>query len=181
LLPTTTTINYCAEENGMNQPLTIQPYQVKSNPPYDQTTLGDINPTTSTPGLNFSSPNPQINITLDQPATLTLIYLPTDRPDQLTNANEFVVVFVYPNATTSEPFPSEIPSSTTTTTTTPSTGAASVTTATPNTSGIVPPSDVSPQVNLPANFQVPKDTIIMITNISTSGGLNPTGVRITWF
>ncbi len=123
LPPTTTTMNYCTEELGMNQPLTIQPSQVTSSPPSDQTTpSGDINPTTTTtPGLNFSSPNPQINITFDQPASLTIIYLPVDRPNQPTNVDQFVVVFVYPNGTTSQQFTSEIPSIGTTTGTTPST------------------------------------------------------------
>jgi hypothetical protein len=173
---------YCSEENGMNQPLTIQPNQVISNPLYDQTTPpGDINPTTTTPGLNFSSPNPQINITLGQPATLTLIYLPVDRPNQPTNVNQFVVVFAYPNGTTSQQFTSEIPSTSSTTTTTPSTGVPSQTTTAPSTSGIVSPSNVSPQINLPPNFEVPQYTIIMITGISTSDGLNPKGVRMSWF
>jgi choice-of-anchor A domain-containing protein len=168
LPPTTTTMNYCTEENGMNQPLTIQP---------DQTTpQGDINPTTSTPGLNLPSSNPQITITLDQPATLTLIYIPTDRPDQPTNVEQFVVVFVYPNNTSSQTFPSEILSPTTTTSATPSTGAPSETSTTTSTSGIVPPSDVSPQVNLPPNFRVPEGTTVIINITSTTGGSPPTGV-----
>ena len=123
LPPTTTTINYCTEEQGMNQPLTIQPGQVTSNPLSNQTTPpGDINPTTSTtPGLDFPSPNPQINITFNQPATITVIYVPTDRPNQPTNVEQFVVVFVYPNNTSSQPFSSAILSPTTTTSTTPST------------------------------------------------------------
>jgi len=177
-------VNYCTEENGMNQPLTIQPNQVTSNQPLNQTTSSaDINPTTTSPGINFPLTNPLINITLNQPATLTLIYLPTDRPNQPTNVNEFSVVFVYPNGTSSDLFTSEIPSSsgTTTTTTTSSTVTPLETTTTPSTSGIVPPSDVSPQVNLPPNFEVPLGTVITITNISTSDGLNPIGVRITWF
>ena len=176
LPPTTTTVNYCTEENGMNQPLTIQPDQVTSNPPSDETTTpGDINPTT-TPGLDFPSPNPQINITLDQPAALTVIYVPTDRPDQPTNVEQFVVVFFYPNDTTSQSFSSEIVSPTTTTTTTPSTGAPSQTTTTPSTSGVVLPSDVSPQVDLPPNFVVPEGTIIIINITSTTGGSPATGV-----
>jgi len=174
-------MNYCIEENGMNQPLTIQPNQVVSSPPYEQTApQGDINPTTSTSGLNFSSPNPQINITFDQPATLTLIYLPTDRPNQPTSVNQFVVVFVYPNSTTSQQFTSEIPSTGSTTTTTPSTGAPSEITTTSSPSGVVPPSDVSPQVDLPANFQIPSGTIVIINIISTTDASNATGVCIVF-
>ena len=178
--PTTTTVNYCTEEKGMNQPLTIQPDQVTSNPPSDQTTTpSDINPTT-TPGLDFPSPNPQINITLDQPAALTVIYLPTDRPGQPTNVEEFVVVFFYPNDTTSQPFASEIVSPTTTTTTTPSTGAPSQTTTTPSVSGVVLPSDVSPQVDLPPIFHVPNGTIVIINITSTTDKLPPTGVCVAF-
>jgi hypothetical protein len=181
LPPTTTTMNYCVEENGMNQPLTIQPNQVTSNQPFDQTTpsTGDINPTTSTPGLDFPSTNPTINITLDQPAALTVIYVPTDRPNQPTNVEQFVVTFVYPNGTTSQPFSSQKPSTSGTTTTTPSTGAVSqITTTLPTPSGIVPPSDVSPQVDLPANFQVPNGTVLMITIIWTQNSESPRGVSI---
>jgi hypothetical protein len=181
-LPSTTTIiNYCTEENGMNQPLTIQPNQVTSSPPNNNTTPSDINPTTTTtPGLDFSSPNPQINITFTQPAALTVIYVPTDRPDQPTNVEQFVVVFLYPNQTSSEAFPSETPSPTTTTTTTPSTGAPSETSTTPSTSGIVLPSDVSPQVDLPPNFRVPEGTIVIINITSTTGGSPATGVCIVF-
>ncbi len=179
---TTTTINYCTEETGMNQPLTIQPNQVTSSPSNNNTTPSDINPTTTTtPGLDFPSPNPQINITFTQPAALTVIYVPTDRPDQPTNVEQFVVVFLYPNQTSSEAFPSETPSSTTTTTTTsttPSTGAPSETSTTPSTSGIVLPSNVSPQVDLPPNFRVPEGTIVIINITSTTGGSPATGVCI---
>jgi len=180
LPPTTTTVNYCTEEQGMNQPLTIQPGQVTSNPLSNQTTPpGDINPTTSTtPGLDFPSPNPQINITFTQPATITVIYVPTDRPNQPTNVEQFVVVFVYPNNTSSQPFSSAILSPTTITSTTPSTstGATSETTTTPSTSGIVLPSNVSPQVNLPPLCQVPQGTIVIINITSTTGGSPATGV-----
>ncbi len=167
----------------MNQPLTIQPNQVTSSPPSDQTTpSSDINPTTTTktPGLNFSAPNPQINITLDQPASLTVIYLPVDRPNQPTNVDQFTVVFFYPNGTTSQQFTSEIPSTGSTTTTTPSTGAPSATTTTPSPSGIVPPSNVSPQVDLPPNFQVPNGTIVIINIASTTDNSNPTGVSVAF-
>jgi hypothetical protein len=176
-------MNYCIQELGMNQPLTIQPNQVTSSPPSDQTTPpGDINPATitTTPGLNFSSPNPQINITLDQPTSLTVIYLPVDRPNQPTNVDQFTVVFVYPNGTTSEEFTSEIPSTGSTTTTTPSTGVSPATTTTPSPSGIVPPSDVSPQVDLPPKFQVPNGTIVIINITSTIDSLNPTGVSVAF-
>ncbi|CAF5154255.1 unnamed protein product, partial [Rotaria socialis] len=43
LPPITTTMSYCTQQNGMNQPLTIQPTQVTSNPPPE--TTGNINPT----------------------------------------------------------------------------------------------------------------------------------------
>jgi hypothetical protein len=177
-------MNYCIQENGMNQPLPIQPNQVTSYPPNDQTIpQGDINPKSTTPGLNFSSPNPQINITLNQPASLTVIYIPTDRPNQPTNVDEFVVVFVYPNSTTSPSFTSQIPSTGRTTTTTPSasTGAPSQISTTPSPSGIVPPSDVSPQVDLPPNFQVPIGTVVIINITSTTDTSNPSNVCTTLF
>lgn len=174
LPPTTTTMNYCVEEKGMNQPLTIQPEQVKSNPSPDQTTPGDINPTGTTPGLDFPTPNPQINVTLDQPAKLTVVYVPVDRPEQPSNVKTFTVVFIYPDGSTSPSFDSKIPSPGATTTTTPSSGASSETT--PSTTGVFAPSAVSPQVDLPKNFQVPKDTVISITITSTSDQRNPRDV-----
>ncbi len=136
----------------MSQPLTIASDKVTSDQPFDQATPpnGNINPTSTTPGLNFPSTNPTINVTVDQPAALTVINIPTDRPNQPTNVDEFTVTFVYPNGTTSEPFPSE----------TPLTG-------------------VSPQVDLPANFEVPDDTVIMISDINTKDGLSPKGVCTT--
>ena len=170
-------MNYCAEENGMNQPLTIQPNQIRSNQPFYETTpdTGDINPTTSTPGLDFPSPNPLINITLDQPAALTVIYVPTDRPKQPTNVVQFVVVFVYPNGTVSQPYPSQTPS--TSGTTTPSTGAPSQTTTTaPTPSGVVPPSADSPQLDLRPNFRVPANTIVIINITTTVENAPPIGV-----
>ena len=178
LPPTTTTMNYCVEENGMNQPLTIQPNQFISYPSPNQTTpSGNINPTSTTPGLDFPTKNPKINVTLDQPATLTVIYVPVDRPKQPSNVNGFTVVFVYPNGDVSPPFNSEIPSGGSTTTT-PSSGVPSETTTTPSTSGIVPPSDVSPQVDLPTNFRLPTGTVIVITITSTNDKLNPHDVSI---
>jgi hypothetical protein len=70
----------------MNQPFTITPDQVNSNPsPQPTTSLSCINPTSTTPGVDFPTPNPQINVTLDQPATLTVVYLPVDRPNQPSN------------------------------------------------------------------------------------------------
>jgi hypothetical protein len=173
-------MSYCIQENGMNQPLTIQPDQVTSYPPYDQTTpQGDINPTSTTPGLNFPSTNPLINITLNQPASLTLIYIPTNRPNQPTNVDQFSVVFVYPNGTTSS-FTSQIPSVSSTTTTTitppPSTGVSSQTSTTPSPSGFIPPSDFSPQVDLPPDFQVPAGTIIILNITSTTDSSNPSNV-----
>jgi hypothetical protein len=82
--------------------------------------------------------------------------------------DEFTVTFVYPNGTTSEPFPST-PSSITTT--------PSETTSTlPTPSGVVPPSSNSPQVDLPPNFRVPENTTVVITITSTDDNKPPTGV-----
>ena len=173
LPPTTTTMNYCVEEKGMNQPLTIPMNQVQSNPSADQTTPGDINPTGTTPGLDFSAPNPQINVTLTQPAKLTVVYVPVDRPEQPSNVQTFTVVFIYPDGTTSPSFNSKIPSPGATT---PSSGAPSETTTTPSTTGVFAPSAVSPQVDLPKDFQVPQDTVVSITITSTSDKLNPRDV-----
>ena len=167
LPPTTTTMNYCTAEQGMNQPLTITPDQVNSNPsPQPTTPLTGINPTSTTPGVDFPTPNPQITVTLDQPTTLTLIYLPVDRPNQPSNVVQFQVVFVYPDGTTSQPFTSTTPSPIFTT---------------PGTTTIVPPSNASPQVDLPPNFQVPQNTTIVITITSTISGSNPTGVCKDFF
>ena len=175
LPPTTTTMNYCTEEKGMNQPLHIIPNQVTSIPQPEQTTPpGDINPTSTTPGLNYPSPNPQISVLLDQPATLTIVYIPTDRPNQPSNVDKFDVVFVYPNGSTSETFKSEIPLEGQTTTTPPSGIPSGATTPSP--SEVVPPSGVSPQVDLPSNFRVPEGTTIIFRIISTNDNSNPTGV-----
>jgi len=172
-------MNYCVEEKGMNQPLTIQSNQLALTPP----TLPseNINPTLTSPGLNFTSVRPQINITLDQPATLTLIYLPVDRPNQSSNVKEFTVQFLYPNGTLSDEVVSKIPSISGTTTTTPSTGAPLETTTRPFISGFVPPSDVSPQVDLPPNFVVPQNTTVIITINSTTDAQNPYGVCIIFY
>jgi choice-of-anchor A domain-containing protein len=168
LPPTTTTMNYCIEENGMNQPLTIPLDKVTSDQPFDQTTpsTGDINPSTTTPGLNFPSTNPLINITLTQSAILTLVYVPTDRPNQPTNVKQFKLIFAYPNGSLSDQYISAPPSTTGTTT------------PTSIPSGIVPPSDVSPQVDLPANFEVPSGTVLMIKITSTQNSDSPRGVSI---
>lgn len=173
LPPTTTTMNYCVEEKGMNQPLTIQPDQVKSNPTPEQTTPpGDINPTSTTPGLDFTTMNPEINVTLDQPATLTVIYVPVNRPNEPTNVEEFTVVFVYPDGTRSQPYDSSPASSTG--------EPSSQATTTPSTTGAnVPPSPQSPQVDLPTNFRVPEGTTIVITITSTKDQSPPENVCIT--
>lgn len=175
LPPTTTTMNYCVDENGMNQPLTIKPNQVTSNPSPDETTPpGDINPTSSpTSGVNYPSMNPQINVTLDQPATLTVVYLPVDRPNEPSNVDDFTVVFIYPNGTSSPAFDANIPSSGASATTTPASGAPSETTTAPSTTGVIAPSSVSPQVDLPPNFRVPQGTIVSITITSTKDQSNP--------
>ena len=186
LPPTTTTMNYCIEEKGMNQPLTIESNNVKLNPSPEQTTPPvDINPTSDkrNPGLDFPSTNPQINITFDQPATLTLIYVPVDRPNQPSNVNQFVVTFIYPDGTPPQSFTSNISlinettTTTTTTTTTPPLSSIPSET-TPSPIYRVPPSNISPQVDLPANFRVPKGTIVVININSTKDGLNPNGVCI---
>ena len=179
LPPTTTTMNYCVENNGMNQPLTIQPSQVTSNPPPSNgTSFSNINPTPNSPGVDYSTPNPTIYITNNQPATLTVVYLPTDRPNNPSNVQQFTVQFQYPNGTTTQPFPSTIaPSPSSTTTSTPSTTGSSTTTTTPpSTTGVVLPSNASPQVNLPANFNVPNGTVTIITITSTTDSQYPHSV-----
>ena len=167
--PTTTTIPVCNEETGMDQPVDIQPEQVSySEQPEETSPPGDINPTTTTPGLNFPSENPEINVTLDNPATVTVVYVPTDRPNEPSNVDEFTVVFVYPNGTTSETF----------TSTPPSPSESSETTTTPSPSDTVPPSDESPKVILPPNFEVPEGTTVVITITSTDDDQPPTGVTV---
>ena len=165
---TTTTIPVCNEETGMDEPVDIQPEQVSySEQPEETSPPGDINPTTTTPGLNFPSDNPEISVTLDSPATVTVVYIPTDRPDEPSNVDEFTVVFVYPDGTTSETFTSTPPS--------PS-ESSETTTTTPTPSDTVAPSDESPKVILPPNFEVPEGTTIVITITSTDDDQPPTGV-----
>jgi hypothetical protein len=177
-------MNYCVQEQGMNAPMTIAPSQVAYNPSPDVTTPpGDINPTVSTPSLQYSTTmNPTINVTLNQPATLTVIYMPTDKPNQPSNVNEFTVTFVFPNGTilplqrstivgsVETTTPSGLVSQTTTTT--------AAGTTTPGVPAVQPPSAGSPQVDLPPNFQVPDNTVIIITITSTTNHQYPTGVRI---
>jgi hypothetical protein len=170
-------MNFCVEENGMNQPLTITSNQVQFDSPPTQST--DINPTPTTPGLTFTTPNPRISVTLNQPTTLTLIYLPVDRPNNPSNVKDFAVVLTYPNGTTSTPYTStaaSTSSSTTTTAPTSSAGAPSSISTTPSTPAVVPPSNASPQVDLPPNFEVPSNTVVTIVITSTTDGSNPTGV-----
>jgi hypothetical protein len=177
LPPTTTTMNFCVQENGMNQPLTITSNQVQFDSPPTQST--DINPTPTTPGLTFTTPNPRISVTLNQPTTLTLIYLPVDRPNNPSNVKDFAVVLTYPNGTTSTPYTSTAASTsspTTTTTPTPAAVSSSSISTTPSTPAVVPPSSASPQVDLPPNFVVPQNTVVTIVITSTTDGLNPTGV-----
>jgi hypothetical protein len=92
------------------------------------------------------------------------------------------VVFVYPNGTTSQEFTSNLPSTsgTTTTITALSTGAPSQTTTTPSTSDVVPPSDSSPQVDLPPNFYLPTGSIVVINITSTKYEMPATGVCIVF-
>jgi len=165
-VPTTTTMNYCADEDGMNQPLDIQPGQVSYNQQPEETSpAADINPTSSTPGIDFPSPYPQISITFDEPTTTTLIYIPTDRPNEPSNVQLFVVTFKYPDGTESETFTSQIPSETTGTTT-PSTVV----------NGIVSPSSTSPQVDLPSNFEIPSGTVLVLRIIATTDADAPKNV-----
>ena len=175
LPPTTTTMKYCEDTNGMNRPLDIQPGQVTSQPPSENKPGSSINPTTTKPGLDFPSDKPQINITLNEPQEINTIYVPNNRPTESTNVKEFTVQFLYPNGTLSPVFTSVIPS--TSGTTTPSTGAGSESTTTPSTvNGVVPPSDSSPQVQLPENFDVPKGTVIIFTVKKTTDNSPATGV-----
>jgi hypothetical protein len=185
LQPTTTTMNFCIEEQGMNEPLTIQPSQVTFNPSPDQTTPpGDINPKpTPTSGMHFPTMNPQISVTLLQSTTLTIVYLPVDRPTKPSNVNEFTVRFVFPNGTNTLPFTSVIPSpGASTATTTPPTpsGVPAQSATTPSPTGVVPPSPQSPQVDLPPNFQVPQGTIIVIKITSTFDQANPHDVCLSF-
>jgi hypothetical protein len=177
LPPTTTTMNFCVKENGMNQPLTITSDQVQFDSPPTQST--DINPTPTTPGLTFTTPNPRISVTLTQPITLTVIYLPVDRPNNPSNVNDFAVVFTYPNGTTSTSYTSTTSSTsspTITTTPTPSAGTQIPSSTTPSPTAVVPPSAASPRVDLPPNFDVPQNTVVTIMITSTTDGSNPTGV-----
>lgn len=167
-------MNYCVEQKGMNQPLTIEPDQVKINPEPKSST-GDINPKADTPGLSFDTMNPSFEITVKEPATFTVIYLPNDRPNRPSNINQFVVVISFPDGRPSEEFTSNTPTSALTTTT-PSSGAASETT-TPSSNAVVPPSSSSPQVNLPVNYRIPVGAVITITVISTTNQAFPQEVR----
>ena len=177
LAPTTTTMNYCVEQNGMNQPLTIQPNQLTFNPSFDQTTpLSNINPTSTSSGINIPS-NTQIKITLDQPTTLTVIYLPVDRPNKPSNVKQFAVAFIYQNGTITQPIFSTTASTSTTTTTTSSPSAAQTTT-TPSPTALVPPSDASPRLDLSPNVDLPAQTTIVIMITSTINDADATGVRI---
>jgi len=169
-------MNYCVEQQGMNEPLTIRPGQVKYEPLPE--TPGDINPTVTNPGLTYTNePTPKINVTLDQPATLTVIYVPIDRLDKPSNVIDFYVKFVYPNDTTSILYTST-PARTPETTTTSGLSTPTTTTAAGTTAGVQPPSSDSPHINLPPNFRVPENTVIMIMIKSTPNNEPPTGVRI---
>ena len=163
--------------------LSIQRNQVRSNPPPEETTPpGDINPTLTKPGLRFSSINPRINVTLNQAATLALIYLPVDRPNQPSNVNEFVVVFFYVDGTNSQPFTSRIPStSRTDEAATLPLGISSEASTTSSRNRAFPPSDASPRIDLPPNFRVPQGTKLMLIITSTRDRSKPTGVSVLFF
>ena len=165
--PTTPSMSYCEETNGMNQPLTIQPDQVTYNPtPENPSPSGDINPTPSTPGLNFPLSNPDIQVTLTQPTILTLVYVPTNRNDLPTTVEQFTVTLALPNGTTLGPYPSEIPS----------TSAPSQTTT--SSSNVVSPSAGSPQVPISVNSELPQGTILIIDVTKTKDDSSATGVCI---
>jgi hypothetical protein len=123
-------------------------------------------------------------VTLNQPTTLTVIYVPTDRPNQPSNVNGFTVQFVFPDSTVSPIFPSSLGGTAETTTTTTASGLPSQTTPsglpsqTTTTPGLQQPSANSPRVDLPADYQVPPKTVIIVTITSTSDKSSPTGVRI---
>jgi hypothetical protein len=173
-------MNLCVEELGMNQPLTISPTQVTYKQQPQQP--GDINPTLTNPGLTYTNEtNPTIYVTLVQPSSLTLIYVPIDTPNNPSNVNTFTVVFAYPNNTNSIEYPSTAAGTVGTTTTTTLSPSQTTTTTPPGTTtaAVQPPSSVSPQVNLPANFYVPQGTVIIFTITSTNPqGAYPTGVSI---
>lgn len=174
LPPTTAAMNYCAEGRGMNEPLNIRPDQVVTS---SSVSPADINPTSSTPGLNFTTMNPKVNVTLDQPATITLLFIPTNIRELPTNVEEFEVLFLYPNGTLSTSYISTI--GTVPSTTTVSSGQPlETTTATSSSSPSYTPSPSSPRVELPVNFQVPPGTIIIITIVQTNNQQNPVNVRI---
>jgi hypothetical protein len=168
----------------MNQPLTIQPDQVTFSPPPTNTDNPSyINPTPSSPGMTFNTPTPTINVTLKQPATITVIYIPKQPPS---NVYSFTVIVYLPN-TTVLTFPSTMPPSAGASTT-PFGGASttpsvlsSQTTTTPITTSIQPLSDSSPRVDFPPNFQVPTGTVIGIMITATTTPANPTAVRIRFF
>jgi hypothetical protein len=177
-------MNYCVQEQGMNQPMTIDSTQVIYKQLPEQTSPpGNINPTLTQPGLNYTTEqSPTINVTLTQPASLTVIYIPIDRPNQPSNVNQFNVAFVFPNNNTPIQFPSSFAGTVETTTTTTPSSLPSLTSTTPaagtTTPGVQPPSSVSPTVDLPPNFQVPSGTVIIITVLSTTDRQPATGVRI---
>ena len=163
----------------MNEPVNIRPDQVTyKEKPQEPIPSDGINPTPENPGLTYTKdePTPTISVKLDQPTTLTVIYVPNDRPNEPSNVNTFTVVFTYPNETKSREYPSSTAGSTTTTTT-PS-GVPSLPQTTPTTPGVQPPSPASPKVDLEPNFYVPPGTVITFTITSTTDDQPPTGVRI---
>ena len=160
---TTTTESICAEGSGMNQPLYIQPEQVTyMQEPEQSSSPSDINPTTTTSGVDFEHDYPEIHINLDQAATVSIVYVPVDRPNEPTNVRRFVLAFRYPNGTQSPPYYSQIPSD----------GA----TPSATSNGFVLPSSVSPQVILPSDYYVPSGTILLLGIISTSDDAPPQNV-----
>jgi len=178
--PTTNPMQYCTEQLGMNRPYDIPQSAFENiNPQLDTTQLStsDINPTLDKPGFTLDRMNPTINIQLPQDATITNIYIPIDKPS---NVEQFQVQFFYPNHTDSPIFTSQIPSASQTT----SSSLPSATSTKPSPIDRLLPSDKSPQIlDLPQNFQVPKDTTVLITITKTADNneLPPTNVCIILF
>jgi hypothetical protein len=165
-------MSYCVEQKGMNQPLSLTPDQVTSNPA--PTSSGDINPKPDTTGYTFTSLNPVINVVLKETTTVTVIYLPNDRPNKPSNVNQFVVTVSYPDGRTPDELTSTTPTSGATTTTTPSPSGSETT---PSSNAVILPSSSSPQVNLPTNYRLPVGAVISITIISTTNQDFPRDVR----
>ena len=161
-----TTTKYCADQNGMSTPLIIQSNQVTSNQNLTSTTPSDasINPTESKPGFTFPNTNAFVNITLQKPATIALVYIASTRPYQPTNVLHFLLIIVYQNGSTVE-LSSVVPSGDSTSPTSPAI-----------VNGYVLPSSRDPQVELSSSTELPKGTVLMIVLGATNDMLAPSRV-----